>query len=217
MILSKLFKKLNSKIIKFAFLLISIFTKLLYFTLRVRTDSKTITTFNNSNSSSVFCWHGSLSMLPYVNTYFRKKKPMVGLMSSSRDGDYIVNFFSHFGVKAERGSSSKNGARSAVNLIRILRSGGNICITPDGPRGPVKKVKAGMISVCEKAPDSRLIFVRIKFDKAWEFKSWDNFKIPKPFSKIFIETTEYKNIECFKSEALKNNFDYLEFSERLLG
>lgn len=142
---------------------------------------------------------------------------MVGLMSASRDGEYIVKFFSHFGVKAERGSSSKNGARSAVNLIRILRSGGNICITPDGPKGPIGKVKGGMISICEKAPDSRMIFVRVVFSKYWEFASWDKFKIPKPFSKISIEATEYQNIDDFKVDADKNNLSSLAFSEQLLG
>lgn len=216
MILNESIKDADSTLMKMGLGTAAALTKLLYKTLKVQTECETYEIFDKKNSSAIFCWHGAISMLPYVNIYYRKKKPVVGLVSSSRDGSYLSYFFSKFGIGSERGSSNKNGGRSAINLIRILRSGGNICITPDGPRGPIKQAKSGMLTVCEKSPDSRMIFVRIKFDNAWKFNSWDKFTIPKPFSKIVISTSEYPDFESFKSDAETKGITHLQLCEDLL-
>lgn len=197
--------------------IISLFVKTLYKTLRVNVDKNTSEALKNNSSSALFCWHGGISMLPYVNYYLRNGNPIVGLMSSSKDGSYLSYFFTKFGVDSERGSSSKNGGRAAINLIRILRGGGHICITPDGPRGPIHKAKSGMLEISRKSNDSRMIFLRIEFTNTWKFKSWDKFCIPKPFSKIKIMSSEFHTYNEFLSYANSKNVEPIDLCEHLLN
>ncbi len=207
---------MKKSFISITLFIIAIFTKILYLTLRVKSDNLTKLALSKKSSSAVFCWHGSLGMLPYVNVYFRRT-PIVGLVSNSRDGSYLAYFLSRFKINSERGSSNKNGGRAAINLIRILRSGGNICITPDGPKGPASKIKQGMLSILDKTPESRLIFLRIEPHNAWTFKSWDKFYIPKPFSKVSISALEFRNFEAFKAAADAEGISYSDSCESLLG
>lgn len=196
---------------------IAFLTKLLYMTLRIDVDAKTVKILKSPKSSALFCWHGSIPMLPYVNTYLRNSQQITGLISDSRDGAYLENFFSHFNVTAVRGSSSKNGKRAAIEIIRILRDGGNICITPDGPRGPARKVKGGMFTVVCHAPESRMVFLKITFGKCRVFSSWDKFAIPYPFSKVTIKAIEYKNSSDFLAEAKKRDTTVEALAEEYLG
>ena len=194
----------------------SVLTKLLYKTLRVKADFDTRKILADNASCALIAWHNKIPMLPFVNTYLRLGAPITGLMSKSRDGDFLASFFTHFGVDSERGSSSKNGARSAINLIKILRGGGSICITPDGPRGPKYKAKEGLISICEKSPATRMIFLKINCPNAWNFNSWDNFSIPKPFSRVDIRAFECTAAEL-KRNAEVSEMTPLEYCEDLLG
>ena len=214
---ANLVRKLELMVTKAVLIVIAILLKLIYKTLRIDIDKSTINTLEKSGSSAIFCWHGEFSMMPYVNTYFRHNQSLVGLVSNSKDGTYLSYFFSRFGVMTERGSSSRNGGKSAINLIRILRKGGSICITPDGPRGPNHKAKGGMLAICERSPHSRMVFVRITFGKSWKFKSWDSFKIPMPFSKVQIRTSSYGNFDSFKTDADLKETTYINLCEQLLG
>lgn len=196
---------------------ISLFVRALYKTLRVGRDIETKQILLNPDSCALFAWHGTISMLPFVNDYCRNGAQMTGLMSPSKDGDYLARFFGHFGVESERGSSSRGGARSAMKLIKILRSGGSICITPDGPRGPKCKAKEGMISICEKSPETRMILLKIDFENSWKFKSWDGFNVPKPFSGVRIKAFEYANIAALKDFAYSQNMTPVEYCESMMG
>lgn len=192
-------------------------TKLLYSTLKVKTNEETLKIFKDKSSLAMFCWHESFSMLPYVNVYYRKNDPITGLVSNSKDGDYLSYFLSRFKISTERGSSSRNGGRSAINLIRLLRNGGNICITPDGPKGPRRKAKDGMLAICAKSPNSRIVFVNIAFENSWKFKSWDKFSIPKPFSTILINSQQFDGIESLKEYAKSKGLSEIIVCENLLN
>ena len=65
------------------------------------------------------------------------------------------------------------------------KEGKNVCFTPDGPRGPKYQMKLGPVHLASLT-GARILPLSINFSSCWELKSWDNFQIPKPFSKITL-------------------------------
>lgn len=126
-------------------------------------------------------WHGTL----WVPAYFLRGLGIYALASLSRDGSYIAKVLENLGWELIRGSSSRGGSRSLLQLYRKLKHGFSAAITPDGPTGPRHEVKPGIIFLQKKA-DSFLVPVGV--DARWKknFGSWDKFLLPYPFSKTAI-------------------------------
>ena len=100
-------------------------------------------------------WHGRLMMAPQG---WRAEPVMHVVVSRHRDGESIARAVRHLGVATIRGSRTRGGAAALRASLRLLREGGYLGITPDGPRGPRMRVRkvAG---------------------------SWDRFVIALPFSR----------------------------------
>ena len=90
-------------------------------------------------------WH--CQMLLMLHTRFRN--PISVLSSQSRDGDLAVATYKHWGVDAARGSSTRGGGAALRELIRRTRRGHSLAFTPDGPKGPPRVVKSGVIFVAQ--------------------------------------------------------------------
>ena len=110
----------------------------------------------------------------------RRAKVMI---SDHKDGEIIARVISFFSIDAIRGSSSKGAVKALAQSFRELKSGIDVIITPDGPRGPYHSVADGAVVIAQKqnAPIQILNYEASKF---WQLKSWDKMIIPKPFSKI---------------------------------
>jgi lysophospholipid acyltransferase (LPLAT)-like uncharacterized protein len=94
-----------------------------------------------------------------------------------------------FGLDSIRGSSSRRGVAALVGLKRALAAGNDICLTPDGPRGPRYRVQPGFLKLAE-ATGAPIIPIHLRFSNAWRLKTWDRFVIPKPFSRVEITFAE---------------------------
>jgi lysophospholipid acyltransferase (LPLAT)-like uncharacterized protein len=70
-------------------------------------------------------------------------------------------------------------------MIRILRAGGEIAITPDGPRGPAHMAKPGAVAVVQWT-GVVIVPVAAAASAFWKVASWDGFVIPKPFATVQI-------------------------------
>ncbi|MEL0221974.1 MAG: DUF374 domain-containing protein, partial [Deltaproteobacteria bacterium] len=91
-----------------------------------------------TNRPFIICaWHHDI----YFSTWLLKEMNLTALISSSRDGEYINQVLSGFGFKAVRGSSTRGGIGAMKQLVRCLKEGQSIAITPDGPQGPIHKVQ----------------------------------------------------------------------------
>ena len=196
--------------------LVALAVKALYMTLRVEIDGRSREILTRDESSVLIVWHNRISVMPYIKTRYRSRYGVTGLVSPSKDGDVLTRFFSHFGITTERGSSSSGGARAAIKLIRTLREGGHICITPDGPRGPKYEIKEGVMAICAKT-QSRIIFSRIEMENSWKFRSWDEFRIPKPFSRLTIKADEFDNYGTIQEKAAQENMPVIDFAGKMLG
>lgn len=134
--------------------------------------------FNKKNYILAF-WHGNLLLMVYA---FRGDKKTF-LVSYHRDGELITKVIKRFGIEATRGSTTRGGLKAMLMLLRKARAGFSIAFTPDGPKGPLRKVQNGII---ELARLSKLPIIPVGFyaKKFKELNSWDSFKIPYPFTKV---------------------------------
>jgi lysophospholipid acyltransferase (LPLAT)-like uncharacterized protein len=100
-------------------------------------------------------------------------------------------------------------------MIRALRRGGVGAITPDGPRGPRHVFKAGLLAIAQK---SRAAILPMTFasTRAWRFKSWDLFTLPKPFSKTVALYGEPISVPEAMNEA-EFEAKRLEVEQRMLN
>lgn len=197
--------------------LLSVFTRLLYCTLRIKVSAESAEKFSRSGATVMMIWHNRISMTPYIKTVLRCEAPIYGLVSPSKDGAILERYFKFFGIRAVRGSSNKNGAKAIVSLIRELRNGNDICITPDGPKGPKYEMKAGAMLVCSKS-EAKILFMRVKFGKCWAFsKTWDNFTIPKPFSTVVLEADQFESYSELERHADANAMSVEDFSRMMLN
>jgi tetraacyldisaccharide 4'-kinase len=122
--------------------------------------------------------HGQL----FLGTFLAKDENVATIISQHRDGEYIFQIACRLGIKAVRGSSTRGGTAALFELVTSPRySRDNIGITPDGPRGPIGSVKCGVVLLA-KMMGAPIVPVSIASSSYWEFKSWDRFRLPKPFS-----------------------------------
>ncbi|HET8656779.1 MAG TPA: lysophospholipid acyltransferase family protein [Longimicrobiaceae bacterium] len=126
-------------------------------------------------------WHGRL--LPC--SYRHRHEGLATLISQHRDGDYIARVVEGWGFRTVRGSSSRGGGAALRQLVRLLREGTSIAVTPDGPRGPRQKMKLGPL-LAARLTGVPMIPVTAGTDRAWWFEGWDRFLVPKPFARFRI-------------------------------
>lgn len=126
-------------------------------------------------------WHGRL--LPLIHIH--RHQGTVVLVSEHRDGDYLARLLHHFGFGTVRGSSTRGGVRGLKGLIRAARTGWDLAITPDGPRGPNRELKLGALTVA-RMTGLPLVPVGVGVTSAWRIGSWDGLLVPKPFSTVRV-------------------------------
>jgi hypothetical protein len=135
-------------------------------------------------------WHNRFFVVPPAwQKICGKHRRTVALTSASHDGDMVARAMAVFGLGSVRGSSSRRGVAALVGLKRALQEGFDICVTPDGPRGPRYKIQPGVIKLAEST-GAPLIPIHVRFSSAWRLKTWDRFVIPKPFSHVEVTFAE---------------------------
>ena len=90
-------------------------------------------------------WHGRQLMMPLA---YRGSDARI-LISRHRDGELIHRTVARFGFHSVRGSTMRGGSVALKQLIRLGRSGVDLVVTPDGPRGPRQVVQLGVIQLAK--------------------------------------------------------------------
>lgn len=130
-------------------------------------------------------WHNRLLIFPLVLRRFFPNRRGAALISASRDGDLLSDAIHRFDYDVVRGSSSKLGASALLQLGDVLTAGGDVVITPDGPRGPAYELGPGIVFLAQKTGKD-VLPINMEYSGYWRVKSWDRFIIPKPFSKVRV-------------------------------
>jgi lysophospholipid acyltransferase (LPLAT)-like uncharacterized protein len=130
-------------------------------------------------------WHGHLLPL----THYLRNLGMLVLVSEHRDGEIIARILQRLGYGLIRGSSTRGGARAFAEMVRALKGGATIAITPDGPRGPARKFSPGAAVAAQRA-GVPITTMFVTASRAWTLRSWDSFMIPKPFAKLVLHFSD---------------------------
>jgi lysophospholipid acyltransferase (LPLAT)-like uncharacterized protein len=130
-------------------------------------------------------WHGRLLLLPYL--YGRRGSHV--LASRSRDGELVARWVRRFGLEPVRGSSTRGGGEALRRLARALRSGGEVVVVPDGPRGPREVCKPGVIALA-RLTGAPIMPMALGASREWRLHSWDEFRIPRPFARCVMRFGE---------------------------
>jgi len=126
-------------------------------------------------------WHGEL--LPLV--WYHRNQGIAALISSHADGEIIARVVQSLGYQPIRGSTSRGGVRALVEAVTELRAGRDVAFTTDGPRGP-RRVSAPGVGVAAAKAGVSVVPVGAHVTRAWVFRSWDRFVVPKPFATIIV-------------------------------
>ncbi len=129
------------------------------------------------------------------------------LVSRSLDGEIVSKLASTIGLKTIRGSSRKGGQEALAVLVEQTHDGLRSAITIDGPKGPIFAIKRGVFSISAQtgAPILPMVAVGSRY---WILqKSWDKFRVPKPFAKVAVL---YGRPFVVTTEDLENNFEALQ-------
>lgn len=163
-------------------------------------------------------WHGQL--LPLV--HYHRREGVVVLVSEHADGEYITRVIERHGFETVRGSSTRGGTRGLKGLIRAARSGKDLALTPDGPRGPAREFKPGALAVAQTT-GLPVIPLAAGASRGWRLRSWDGFLVPQPLSRIHIEYGRPQRVPRDADRALIESMandlgrELDELSERAAG
>ena len=116
------------------------------------------------------------------------------LTSPSKDGDILAGVMANLGMGSVRGSSSRRGSTAIRELASLLESGIDLAITPDGPRGPKYSLGPGAVFLAQKT-GIPIMPLHARYHSAIRLKTWDNFAIPLPFSRVDITMDPYLTID----------------------
>ncbi|MGB7211917.1 MAG: lysophospholipid acyltransferase family protein [Gemmatimonadales bacterium] len=133
----------------------------------------------------MMCWHESL--LPLV--WHHRGQGITLVVSEARDGGYLADLGSALGYRLVRGSSTRGGTRALLGAVRELESGHTVAFTPDGPRGPRREMKPGVAAAAQRS-GALVVALHAVPERAWRFRSWDRFRLPKPFTRIGVRYAE---------------------------
>lgn len=128
-------------------------------------------------------WHGRLLMMPMA---WQQLGPMHMLISAHRDGKLIAGAVRAFTIDTVHGSSNDGGSAALRAMVRWLKSGDCVGITPDGPDGPAMRASRGIVAVARLA-GVPIVPLAYATRARRIMKSWDRFHFPLPFSRgIFL-------------------------------
>lgn len=124
-------------------------------------------------------WHGRLMMMPCG---WPAGRPLHMLISHHRDGELIARTIGHFGMNSIRGSSQHGGAQALRSMVRALRAGECVGVTPDGPHGPSMRAGDGAVAAA-RLGGVPIIPIACSARSRIVLRTWDRFIVCLPFSR----------------------------------
>lgn len=132
--------------------------------------------------STIFAgWHGRT----FTAAIFFRGQGMWTIISQSRDGELQNRIFTRFGFRTIRGSSGRGGVKALIEAIKVLKGGGKMAFTPDGPRGPTGIVQDGILMMAQKS-GAALVPVGVSAKRRRLVGTWDRYLVPGFFTRAIM-------------------------------
>jgi lysophospholipid acyltransferase (LPLAT)-like uncharacterized protein len=151
---------------------------------------------------SIFCmWHESWWSYFVVFLRYRSAHALI-----SHPAAYMKPFHCVFQLMGLKhlllGSSGDEGKRAVNELARLVRQGWSTTISPDGPKGPARSLKKGVLHIALQS-GVPIVPLAISVSHFVPVPSWDSKKHPLPFGRIKVVVHEaiYVDRQSFEESA----------------
>lgn len=134
-------------------------------------------------------WHEHLIN---ITSYFGTRSGGTGLtilIGHHLDGEIIARVVKGLRMETVRGSKTRGGAQAAAELLGTLRAGKSIVFTPDGPKGPRRTAKEGVIVLAQRS-GAPIVPIAAVARPSLHAGSWDKMELPFPFSRVLAAEGE---------------------------
>jgi hypothetical protein len=99
------------------------------------------------------------------------------LLSRHRDAEILSKAAYHMGFGLVRGSTRRGGVAAIRELLRKSRSM-HLAITPDGPRGPRRRMAVGPVYLASKL-GLPVVLLGFGYDRPRRVNTWDRHALPR--------------------------------------
>ena len=122
-------------------------------------------------------WHENI-LLPL---YLRGHCNIAMLLSRHADANVLDRVARMMGFGVVRGSTFRGGSTALRELAHRARNE-SLTITPDGPRGPRRRLAVGCVFLASTL-NIPIVAMGFGYDRPWRLGTWDKFAIPRPGSR----------------------------------
>jgi lysophospholipid acyltransferase (LPLAT)-like uncharacterized protein len=161
-----------------------IYIRLLHRTMRIESrGAGVLEAARRDPGKYILCfWHSRFVLMPYCYPGPR----IVVLSSNHRDAEALVRILRKFGIEQARGSSTEGGAAGMRQILSKVKAGCDVGLTPDGPRGPRRRVQPGVVAIA-RLTGLPVIPVTFSASPSRRLRTWDGTLLPRFFSKgLFV-------------------------------
>ncbi len=166
----------------------------------------------NVKGRYLYCtWHDSILMPLFLG----QSEHMAAIVSQHQDGTYLAEVMRHLRIMPVRGSS-RRGAVKALREALTAAETHHITVTPDGPRGPRRQMKDGIIYIASKS-GRPIVPMTTDCERCWKIKGdWSDLVVPKPFSHVKLilhppihvpDNLDRQQIEAY-TQQIQDAMDY---------
>ena len=140
-------------------------------------------------------WHDRLVFGSHFLSWrlIRRGYGLTVLISPSRDGELAARAAVRLGARVVRGSSSRGGSQGVRGMLRQAGSDRALVLVPDGPKGPPRRAKPGVVLLARLTRSPIVPFTWVA-DRSWRLRSWDRLEIPKPFARVAVAFGEPQEV-----------------------
>jgi lysophospholipid acyltransferase (LPLAT)-like uncharacterized protein len=160
------------------------YIRLLHASMRIASrGSEALDAARRDPGKFILCfWHSRFVLMPYCYPGPR----IVVLSSNHRDAEALVRILRRFGIEQARGSTTSGGATGMRQILRKVKDGCDVGLTPDGPKGPRRRVQPGVVAVA-RVTGLPIIPVTFSAARSRRLRTWDQTLLPKFFSRgLFV-------------------------------
>jgi lysophospholipid acyltransferase (LPLAT)-like uncharacterized protein len=169
----------------------STYLRILYRTLRWKREGQQIAdaVWKARETGAILClWHEAIPISP-PSWDQRRAQELRVLISRSSDGEFIAQVMEDLGMPAIRGSrrrensvGEKGGAPAFRDMVKWVKGGGGVALTPDGPVGPARVMGEGAPTLA-RMTGAPVLLVGLAIKPCARARSWDRTIIPFPFTR----------------------------------
>ena len=130
----------------------------------------------------LYCvWHDSVVMPAFSG----KHQKTSALTSRHADGSFVARVLARVGIRPIRGSTNRLSPTAYRELVDAIGTG-HVVITPDGPRGPARRMSLGIVQLASRT-GRRIVPTAYHAERCWRFPgSWTTLVVPHPYSRVLL-------------------------------